>query len=181
MTLFSNRLKGFSNDVLGHRQRSLAAIVDGPYGRHTDLDHFDKVLIIARGIGPVAHLLAARHLVQAHFDPAARVRRLSLVWILGNKGKFTDCASSDYHALTDQRSGALGERVPGELLLLDMERHILTILVHIPRSEEDMDGTSKGVVESPQRLFRTQRSFNVIWTMESEWNAEASNVAVSRT
>jgi len=36
-----------------------------------------------------------------------------------------------------------------------MERHILTILVYIPRKMGDLDRTDKGVVESPERLFKT--------------------------
>jgi len=88
MTLFSNRHKGFSNDILSHGRRPLPAIVDGPYGGHTDLNNFDKVLLMARGIDLVAQLLSARHLVQAHLDQTARVRRLSLIWILESKGTF---------------------------------------------------------------------------------------------
>jgi len=62
-----------------------------------------------------------------------------------------------------------------------MERHILTILIYVPQDKGDLDGTDKEVVESPERLFRTQRRFNLTWTMESECNAEAGDMAVSGT
>ena len=60
--------------------------MDGPYGHGAELDCFDKILFVASGIGVAAHLLAIRHLLQAHQDQTARVRRVSLLWFLEKTG-----------------------------------------------------------------------------------------------
>ena len=64
-----------------------SAIVDGPYGQMQSLDKFDKVLFVASGVRIAAHLLSAKHLLEAHEDRSARVRRLSLVWFLETSGE----------------------------------------------------------------------------------------------
>jgi predicted ferric reductase len=67
---------------------SSRALIDGPYGsnRLQSLSRYDKVLFLADGIGIAAHLLPIRHLIHAHNDQTARVRRLSLVWLLETEG-----------------------------------------------------------------------------------------------
>lgn len=76
---FSNMIKLCKNDT--------SMRVDGPYGGSKDLGHFDKVFFVASGVGLAAHLLAIRHLLQAHNDKTSRVRRLSLLWFLEKDGK----------------------------------------------------------------------------------------------
>ena len=62
------------------------AIIDGPYG--SDLHSFkdyDTVLFMANGIGLAGLLLPIRHLIVAHNNQTARVRRITLHWLLETK------------------------------------------------------------------------------------------------
>lgn len=77
---------GFSRQLL-HKEHPRSALLDGPYGATVDLDNFDKVVLIASGIGIAAHVLMLRHLINAHNIKTARVRRLSLYWILNTACK----------------------------------------------------------------------------------------------
>ena len=61
-------------------------LLDGPYGGDDALDSFDTVMFWAGGIGIVSHLLHLRQMVQAHNDRKARLRRLTLVWMLESWG-----------------------------------------------------------------------------------------------
>ena len=83
---------GFSRRLLNTPDQPLSALVDGPYGATTDLDNFDKVVLIASGIGIAAHMLTLRHLINAHNKRTARVRRLSLYWILNTACKTASIA-----------------------------------------------------------------------------------------
>ena len=78
---------GFSRQLRLSTEHPSSLILDGPYGKTIDLDRFDKVLMIASGVGIAAHLLAIRHLLKAHDSRKARVRRLTLVWILETTGE----------------------------------------------------------------------------------------------
>lgn len=78
--------RGFSRALRQCKDVS-SVILDGPYGKSPPLDRFDKVLLIAHGVGIAAHLLTIRHLLRAHEEQTARVRRVSLTWVLENKGR----------------------------------------------------------------------------------------------
>jgi predicted ferric reductase len=68
-----------------------SALVDGPYGglEADCFTHYDKVLLMSNGIGIAAHLYTARYLLFAHNRQTARVRRLTLIWLLETQGMFT--------------------------------------------------------------------------------------------
>jgi predicted ferric reductase len=87
------------------------AFIDGPYGGSDaeTLDSYDKVLLLSSGIGIAAHLNTARHLLLAHNQQTARVRRLTIAWLLESQGTF----SSYLHelGLTNNRSNEMGRRV----------------------------------------------------------------------
>ncbi|KAL5401100.1 hypothetical protein PMIN04_013131 [Paraphaeosphaeria minitans] len=77
------RNKGFSNAIFAlPTVTTHSAMVDGPYGRVQSLGQYDKVLLLASGIGVAAHLLHIRHLLEAHKDKSVRVRRVALTWFL---------------------------------------------------------------------------------------------------
>lgn len=112
LTLLIAHCAGFSRMIplckSGTRMR-----LDGPYGGTKALQHFDKVLFIASGIGIAAHLLAIRHLVQAHNDKTSRVRRLSLLWFLETDGKtIARYIEKTRQMLTTSRTRSLGSKVP---------------------------------------------------------------------
>ena len=109
VVLLVERRRGFSSDILAS-DRPLKAIVDGPYGGGQSLDRFDKVLFIANGVGIAAHLLSVRHLLEAHEAKTARVRRISLIWLLETRGERS--STSDGRRLTrGRRSRGMGDRL----------------------------------------------------------------------
>lgn len=89
LTLLIAHQNGFSKTVqlcsAGTR-----VYLDGPYKDIRPLECFDKVFFIASGVGIVSHLLAIRQLLQAHGEKTSRVRRLSVLWFLENRGKSSD-------------------------------------------------------------------------------------------
>jgi len=88
ITLLIQRNKGFSSDFLDCSHTDPSVIVDGPYGHARSLDSYDTVLFLCSGIGIAAHLLSIKHLLEAHENKSARVRRLSLVWFLETLGMY---------------------------------------------------------------------------------------------
>ena len=85
---FTRRLKIANTD--------LPALIDGPYGglEADSLTKYDKILLMSNGIGIAAHLYTARYLLFAHNQQTARVRRLTVVWVLETQGIFSRCAYS---------------------------------------------------------------------------------------
>ena len=81
IVLLINARKGFSR-AIGYYQEYSHIMVDGPYGNTYHFNKYDKILFMASGIGIAAHLIPIRHLICAHNDRSARVRRISLMWIL---------------------------------------------------------------------------------------------------
>jgi hypothetical protein len=75
---FSRRLPKFKNSRI---------LIHGPFGAETNFDGYDKILLVSQGIGIAAHLLLARYLLYAYDKKIARVRRLTLIWYISNKGK----------------------------------------------------------------------------------------------
>ncbi|KAK3216140.1 hypothetical protein GRF29_8g2246898 [Pseudopithomyces chartarum] len=83
ITILVERCKGFSNAIFALSDAiTHSAIIDGPYGRVQSLGQYDKVLLLASGIGVAAHLLHIRQLLEAHEDKSVRVRRVALTWFL---------------------------------------------------------------------------------------------------
>lgn len=78
--------RGFSRDVPFCPAGKVSVILEGPYGGTQDLNGYDKVLFMAHGIGIASHLLAISHLLQCHESQKARVRRISLVWVVASEG-----------------------------------------------------------------------------------------------
>jgi hypothetical protein len=73
---------GFSRKIQLARPKIDTVLLDGPYGGHTQLQDYDKVLFVAKGIGLVSQLLSIRQLLKDHDDQKARVRRITLFWEL---------------------------------------------------------------------------------------------------
>lgn len=86
ITLLIQKSDGFSNAAFSVQKPESSALVDGPYGHSLSLDGYDKVLFVASGVGISAHLLAMKHLLEAHHTQSARIRRLTLVWFLETPG-----------------------------------------------------------------------------------------------
>jgi predicted ferric reductase len=155
--------------------------IDGPYGGADEdtLANYDKVLLMSYGIGLAAHLCTARYLLLAHNRQTARVRRLTLVWILETQGTKLRC-TDEMFALTESLEQM---RWAEEFLcaLDDLDpRHILTIFLVYPSKVE---GSSEGRVTSFQlpgaRMLPLHGTLDMTWLIESEWGAEAGNMLVS--
>ena len=86
ITLLIQRNDGFSDSLFTSPNPRSSLVVDGPYGHNQPLDGYDKVLFVASGIGIAAHLLPIKHLLEAHENQSARVRRLTIVWFLETLG-----------------------------------------------------------------------------------------------
>ena len=85
IVLLIERRRSFSRAISFHKTIS-HIYLDGPYGTPQPLHNYDKVLFMALGIGVAAHLISIRHLIEAHNSRSARVRRISLVWVLESQG-----------------------------------------------------------------------------------------------
>jgi predicted ferric reductase len=101
--------RGFSRRLNDLSVAKSKAMIDGPYGGHNVqiLESYDKILFMASGIGIAPHLLSMRHLLLAHDEQTARVRRLSLVWFLDTKGNLLREFEEEL-VLTGNRSTELG-------------------------------------------------------------------------
>jgi hypothetical protein len=72
------------------------AFIDGLYGGSDaeTLGTYDKVLLLSSGIGIAAYLNTARYLLLAHNKQTARVRRLTIAWLLESQGTFLPTCTS---------------------------------------------------------------------------------------
>lgn len=80
------------------RKSASVVLVDGPHGTSPHIEQYDRVLLVAIGTGIAAHLLAVRHLLEAHEQMTGRVRRVSLAWYTNQQGRPTHL---DYSRLTN--------------------------------------------------------------------------------
>ncbi|KAF2103247.1 hypothetical protein NA57DRAFT_72223 [Rhizodiscina lignyota] len=157
ITLLIESRRGFSRDLLLSRQTALSALIEGPYGTGLQLDEYDTVLLMANGIGICPLLLAAKCLVEAHLNKTARVRRLTLVWLLDSPGQ--EALAIDFlHQLLEQ----------------DAVRRILTVHLYV-----DNPAQGRPVAKGPIRLFRVNQTLDMSWMIETEWRAEAGNMAIA--
>lgn len=103
ITLLVEFRNGFSSD-LRLCEGPIRVLIDGPYGTSDCLQSFDKVLFIASGAGVAAHLLAIRELLRGHHNRTARVRRVTLLWLLEERGmcagNYSRTTSDFYRART---------------------------------------------------------------------------------
>ncbi|KAF1840098.1 uncharacterized protein K460DRAFT_296976 [Cucurbitaria berberidis CBS 394.84] len=139
------------------------ALIDGPYGGAglNSFNNYDKVLLMSSGIGIAGHLSTARYLLLAHDLRTARVRRLTMTWLLETQDQM---------------------RWAEEFLcaLVDMDdRQILTIFCYYPNQT---DGSAEGHVssfETPRkRIIPRDDTLSMAWLIEHEWCAEAGNMLV---
>ncbi|KAF2633016.1 hypothetical protein BU25DRAFT_87617 [Macroventuria anomochaeta] len=139
-------------------------IIDGPYGGNEAhaMAKYDKVLLMSSGIGIASHLDTARHLLLAHDRQTARVRRLTILWLLETR----DDLQWAKEFLCE---------------LHDMDRReILLIYLYYPNEAE---GSSEGPIprlEVPRRrMTSTSGEVDLLWLLKEEWRAEAGNMLVS--
>ncbi|KAF2680662.1 hypothetical protein K458DRAFT_445146 [Lentithecium fluviatile CBS 122367] len=159
VTVLIQRYKGFSDTLFTSPDPESSVIVDGPYGHPQSLDRFDKVLLMASGIGIASHLLTIKQLLLAHESQTARVRRLTLVW-------FLEAIDQEAWAHDYLRS------------LCNMDhRKVFTLVLFVPPTlDASKTGPREQVIE---RWRRTEHPLDVAWYINEESSAEAGNMAVS--
>lgn len=96
LTLLIAHRNGFSKTISRCKPGTRCSL-DGPYGALRRLEDFDKVLFVASGVGVATHLLAIRHLLNAHRDQTSRVRRLSLLWFVETEGELSKAFHSPFY------------------------------------------------------------------------------------
>lgn len=160
--------------------RTSYAIVDGPYGSNMlrNLSDYDTVLFMADGIGIATHLLPIRHLLLAHDEQTARVRRISLVWLLETKGISPD---QHFSFITNYKPDQQGWAEEFLFALHDMDhRKILTVFLVYPSESE---GTSQervfSIKQPRKRIYPLTGKLDMDWWIEKEWSAEAGNMLVT--
>ncbi|PVH95422.1 hypothetical protein DM02DRAFT_660175 [Periconia macrospinosa] len=156
--------RGFTRDLglvqrnVGKKSKKMNAIIDGPYGS-SDLriiGDYDKVLFMADGIGIAAHLLSIRSLLLAHNDRTARVRRMSLVWLLESKEQ-TKWGLDFLHRLHD----------------LDTLQ-ILNVYLLLPDEDEGASEGKATVFETGKdRIYPDTSKLDIDFWIREEWKAEA--------
>ncbi|CAI6337037.1 unnamed protein product [Periconia digitata] len=148
----------------GSKSRWMKAIVDGPYGSSDlcSLGDYDKVLFMADGIGIAAHLLSIRSLLLAHNDRTARVRRISLVWLVESKDQ-TRWALEFLHRLHDTDT-----------------LQILNIYLLLPDENEGASvGQQVQFNTGKDRIYTDTSKLDVEFWIREEWKAEAGNMLVT--
>lgn len=138
------------------------AFVDGPYGGFRDLASFDKVLIVAGGIGIAPYLMLVRELLGAHQEKEARVRRVDLVWLLESKPQL-DMVQKYLVKLCQKNEEG---------------RQILNMIVFTEDEvcREVIERTSaeyKGIKRAPKQELYCGT------VIQSVWDAEAGNMVIS--
>ncbi|KAF2849416.1 hypothetical protein T440DRAFT_508606 [Plenodomus tracheiphilus IPT5] len=163
IVLLVQTCRGFTRRLQMSKTTS-SAFIDGPYGgvETESLGGYDKVLLMSCGIGLASHLGTARHLLLAHNRQTARIRRLTLVWLLESQEQMR-WAEDFLCALDDMDS-----------------RQILTVFLFYP---DHIEGSSEGRAtkfQAPRkRMLSLSGKLDMSWFIESEWGAEAGNMLLA--
>lgn len=159
IVLYVEAANGFTRRILQSNIDGFSVVVDGPYGRPPSLDRFDKVLFIASGAGIAAHLLHIRYLVEAHNAQTARVRRITVCWLLQRDDE-----------------GAWAEAYLRDIFKFDA-RDI--VIVHIYRHDGHIVSKRDRNGRKEDRMYPSE-ALDMGAFLELEFTAEAGNMAACR-
>lgn len=87
ITVLAKVETGFTRWLDSCQYNSLRIILDGPYGKPKDTDHYDSFVFIATGIGISAQLAYLKELIMGR-DRGQRLRRVCLIWQVDEEGMF---------------------------------------------------------------------------------------------
>ena len=88
ITMLLKVRNGFTRHLAECAPRSgMRAVVDGPYGEASCYGQYGTVLLLATGIGIVAHIPHVKEILQGHKDRAVQTRQVMLVWQVDREGK----------------------------------------------------------------------------------------------
>jgi predicted ferric reductase len=79
ITLLAEVQSGFTRRLKSNKHGSFRVLIDGPYGKSKDMEHYDSFLFVCTGIGITAQLLYIKELIskQRH---GYRLRKVLLIW-----------------------------------------------------------------------------------------------------
>ncbi|MCJ1445797.1 MAG: hypothetical protein MMC23_006302 [Stictis urceolatum] len=81
ITMLLKVRNGFTRHLAECAPRSgMRTVVDGPYGEASCYGQYGTVLLLATGIGIVAHIPHVKEILQGHKDRAVQTRQVMLVW-----------------------------------------------------------------------------------------------------
>ncbi|KAE8407135.1 FAD-binding domain-containing protein [Aspergillus pseudonomiae] len=114
ITLLVNRRSGFTRNLIEHRAKEFITWIDGPYGNFFDLRPYQRILMLASGVGITAQISYIRELLEANAHPT---RSIFVVWEVEEEGNLR----SVHHWMN-------------ELLTQDKHSYILRFGLYIPRN-----------------------------------------------
>jgi predicted ferric reductase len=77
--LLVRKQNGFSKRLIEHQSESFLTWIDGPYGVSQKLDHYNRALLVATGIGIAAQLSYIRCMVETNIQRGKR-RDIYVAW-----------------------------------------------------------------------------------------------------
>lgn len=79
---------GFTGQLrMADQRKDYAAIIEGPYGNHTNIDQYGTVLLFATGIGIAGQLSYMKEQLQLYRTWQTKTRRHVLFWEMDAEGK----------------------------------------------------------------------------------------------
>lgn len=174
--------KGFTRRMLLANTLQ-SAFLEGPYGGNelASLTKYDKLLFMSSGIGIAAHLFTARYMLLAHNEQVARVRRLTLLWVLETQGDLTRRTTRRMINISPEQM-LWAKEFLSRLDAMDDRRKILTIFCSFPDltvGSSEAPPTNLPIKEP--NIVELPSDVDLKWLINNEWNAEAGNMLVSGT
>jgi Ni,Fe-hydrogenase I small subunit len=99
---------GFNRCLINSKSRQLTSVIEGPYGLPVDFIEYDRILMVATGIGIAAQMSYLKELV-AMKDEKKSKRTLYVVWEVDKECEYNSYCLSDV-AKSDSKRG-LGKPV----------------------------------------------------------------------
>ncbi|KAE8423658.1 FAD-binding domain-containing protein [Aspergillus pseudocaelatus] len=116
ISLLVNKRNGFTRNLINHHAKEFTTWIDGPYGNSFDLGPYQRVLMLASGIGITAQIPYIRELLEIDANPT---RSIFVVWEVEDE--------ANLRSVHDWMN---------ELLTRDKHSYILRFGLYIPRSSE---------------------------------------------
>lgn len=120
----SKLLRGATLDAGGASSR--IALFSGPHGQGLPVWDFETVLLVATGFGIAAMLPYLRKLIRGYNLSKGRTRRIHLVWLVQNLGRF---AVTTETVQTDEKQGSCRLRATYSMMLYPTTHSVTAMLV----------------------------------------------------
>lgn len=88
ITLLVQKRSGFTRRLLHHQNTAFIAWVDGPYGIPMDLKPYNRILMVATGIGIAAQISYIKELLEINMRHSVIGRNIFVVWEVDDDSKW---------------------------------------------------------------------------------------------